>query len=104
LVYASTITVMSVMPIPNFMLSLRWLSIFVSVHSSHSFMLSHSVSWLSICALSILAIRSMIWCSCATSHTCCPSVPSAWLLQSPSMLTDRIRNSSRLSLWVLVWG
>jgi len=78
---ASPFTVISVMPVPHCTLSLLHSSHLVSVSSGHCFMPSQYSTCRNVCAASILAIRSIVWCSCITSRACWCRVVSIRLLQ-----------------------
>jgi len=87
LALASTFTVMSPMTAPQSSLPLSWSSYFFTLPSSHSFMPCHCASLCAMSATSILAILSIVWCSWVTSCSCCLTVRSMRLLQSPSART-----------------
>jgi len=75
------------MPPPNSTSTLWQSSHFISLSSSHSFMLRHWASWRAARASSTLAILSIVWCSWVTSCACSLTVPSIRLFQSPGELT-----------------
>ena len=60
---ASTFAILSAMPAPHSMFSQWQSSNFVSLSSRDSFTLRHCTSSHTVCASSILAILSIVWCS-----------------------------------------
>jgi len=70
-VAATTLTTMSVIPLPHSTSSWWYVSRLFSFSSNHNFIPHHCASGSAMCVSSMITIFAIVQCSCASSRACC---------------------------------